>query len=103
MNRVKALQHHGQSIWLDFLARGFVANVDLKNLIDEDGVRDVASNPAIFKKAIRGSDEYDGALAQTLQKGDSSATELYEGLAVEDFPVVLGEKRWEERRVGKEC
>jgi hypothetical protein len=25
MNPVKALENHGQAIWLDFLARGFVA------------------------------------------------------------------------------
>ena len=25
MNPVKALENHGQAVWLDFLARGFVA------------------------------------------------------------------------------
>lgn len=67
------------------MARGFVANGDLKNLIDVDGVRGVTSNPAIFEKAIGGSDKYDGALARALQKGDSTITELCEGLAVEDI------------------
>jgi len=35
MNPVKALEAHGQSVWLDFLARGFIARGDLKKLIDE--------------------------------------------------------------------
>ena len=35
MNPVKTLQEHGQAVWLDFLARGFIANGDLKKLVDE--------------------------------------------------------------------
>lgn len=50
MNPVKALQHHGQSIWLDFLARGFAYNGKLNNLLDVDGICDVASNPGYFQK-----------------------------------------------------
>ncbi len=61
MNPVKALENHGQAVWLDFLARGFVARGDLKKLIDTDGVKGVTSNPSIFEKAIGSSDEYDGA------------------------------------------
>jgi transaldolase / glucose-6-phosphate isomerase len=44
MNPVKALEYHGQAVRLDFLARGFVANGDLKKLIDTDGVMGVTSN-----------------------------------------------------------
>ena len=36
MNSVKTLENHGQAIWLDFLARGFVAKGDLQALIDTD-------------------------------------------------------------------
>jgi transaldolase / glucose-6-phosphate isomerase len=57
MNPVKTLQEHGQVVWLDFLARGFIANGVLKKLIDEDGLRGVTSNPSIFEKAIDSSDE----------------------------------------------
>ena len=55
MNPVKALEQHGQSVWLDFLARGFVVKGDLKRLIDNDGVKGVTSNPSIFEKAIGSS------------------------------------------------
>jgi transaldolase/glucose-6-phosphate isomerase len=44
MNPVKALEYHGQAARLDFLARGLVANGDLKKLIDTDGVMGVTSN-----------------------------------------------------------
>ena len=69
MNPVKALENHGQAVWLDFLARGFVAKGDLKKLIDTDGVKGVTSNPSIFEKAIGSSDEYDGAIGQGAEKG----------------------------------
>ena len=68
MNPVKALENHGQAVWLDFLARGFVAKGDLKKLIDTDGVKGVTSNPSIFEKAIGSSDEYDGAIGKALEK-----------------------------------
>jgi transaldolase / glucose-6-phosphate isomerase len=85
MNPVKALENHGQAVWLDFLARGFVARGDLKKLIDTDGVKGVTSNPSIFEKAIGSSDEYDGAIGQALKKGDRPIAELFEHLAVEDI------------------
>src|SRR5467141_5020057 len=85
MNPVKALEKHGQSVWLDFLARGFVAKGDLRQLIDSDGVKGVTSNPSIFEKAIGSSDEYDGAIAQALKSGDRPVAELFEQLAVEDI------------------
>jgi transaldolase/glucose-6-phosphate isomerase len=85
MNPVKLLENHGQAVWLDFLARGFVAKGDLKKLIETDGVKGVTSNPSIFEKAIGSSDEYDGAIGNALKKGDRPIAELFEHLAVEDI------------------
>ena len=85
MNPVKALESHGQAVWLDFLARGFVAKGDLKKLIDTDGVKGVTSNPSIFEKAIGSSDEYDGPIGKALKGGDRNVADLFERLAVEDI------------------
>jgi transaldolase/glucose-6-phosphate isomerase len=85
MNPVKALENHGQAVWLDFLARGFVANGDLQRLIDGDGVKGVTSNPSIFEKAIDSSDEYDSAVGKALKQADRPVAELFEQLAVEDI------------------
>ena len=85
MNPVKALETHGQAVWLDFLARGFVAKGELKKLIDTDGVKGVTSNPAIFEKAIGSSDEYDASIATALKKGDRAVADLFEAVAVEDI------------------
>src|SRR3982075_4093625 len=85
MNPVKALEKHGQSVWLDFLARGFIATGELKKLIDTDGVKGVTSNPSIFEKAIGSSDEYDSAIGNALKKADRAVAGLFEDLAVEDI------------------
>jgi transaldolase / glucose-6-phosphate isomerase len=85
VNPVKALQEYGQAVWLDFLARGFIAKGDLNRLIEEDGVRGVTSNPSIFEKAIVSSDEYDAETRRLLKNSDCPVGELYERLAVEDI------------------
>ncbi|MBI3699857.1 MAG: bifunctional transaldolase/phosoglucose isomerase [Afipia sp.] len=85
MNPVKQLEDFGQAIWLDFLARGFIAKGDLKALIDRDGVKGVTSNPSIFEKAIGSGDEYDSAISKLLKEHDRQVGELYEAVAVEDI------------------
>src|SRR5215831_20686609 len=50
MNPVKALQDHGQAVWLDFLSRDFIADGGLKKLVDEDGLRGVTSNPSFLSR-----------------------------------------------------
>jgi transaldolase / glucose-6-phosphate isomerase len=85
MNPLKALSEHGQSIWLDFLARGFTASGQLQRLVDTDGLAGVTSNPAIFEKAIGEGSDYDAALRAAQAKGDRAVGDLYEELAVADI------------------
>src|SRR6201987_5839298 len=85
MNPVKELEKHGQAVWLDFLARGFIAEGELKRLIDEDGVKGVTSNPAIFEKAIGSSDEYDAPIGKALERGARTIAERFEHVAIEDI------------------
>ncbi|MFZ5711503.1 MAG: bifunctional transaldolase/phosoglucose isomerase [Bradyrhizobium sp.] len=85
MNPVKELEKHGQAVWLDFLARGFIAKGDLKRLIETDGVKGVTSNPSIFEKAIGSSDEYDAPIGKALKHGDRTVADLFEAVAVEDI------------------
>ena len=58
---------HGQAVWLDFLDRKFLANGDLKRLIERTASRGVTSNPSIFEKAIGDSDDYDAPIARRAQ------------------------------------
>ena len=55
-NPLITLQQFGQSIWLDYLHRRMFDSGELARLIAEDGLRGVTSNPAIFQKAIGGSE-----------------------------------------------
>ncbi len=86
MNALKALHaEQDQAVWLDFVARGFIEKGELKKLVEEDGLRGVTSNPAIFEKAIGHSDEYDASLKAVQENGDSRVIDLYEGLAIADI------------------
>jgi transaldolase/glucose-6-phosphate isomerase len=82
-NPLLKLGTFGQSIWLDFLRRGMLVSGELQQLIAEDGLRGMTSNPAIFEKAIDGSHDYDGAI-RTLALEGKSAKEIYQILTVED-------------------
>ena len=83
-NKVKQIHSFGQSIWLDFIDRDIIKSGKLKKLIDEDGIRGVTSNPAIFEKAITSSSDYDADITE-LAKKSSSNEELFFGLAVTDI------------------
>lgn len=83
-NKVKQIHSFGQSIWLDFIARSIIKSGELKNLIDEDGIRGVTSNPAIFEKAITSSSDYDADIRELSEKTDDNE-EIFFGLAVTDI------------------
>ncbi|HKV46377.1 MAG TPA: transaldolase, partial [bacterium] len=82
-NPLLQLQAFGQSIWLDLLRRGMIESGELRQLIEEDGLRGVTANPSIFEKAIAGSHDYDGAVGALARRG-LSAHGIYEALAIED-------------------
>jgi len=46
--RLAALTHAGTAVWLDQIRRSLVESGELKRLVDEDSLRGVTSNPAIF-------------------------------------------------------
>jgi transaldolase/glucose-6-phosphate isomerase len=81
-----AARNEGQSLWLDYIRRSLMASGQLDRLIEEDALRGLTSNPAIFQKAIGGSDEYDEAIEAFLgENPEMDAGEIYERLAVEDI------------------
>jgi transaldolase / glucose-6-phosphate isomerase len=80
-----SLQEYGQAVWLDFLARDFIAKGGLKKLVEDDGLAGVTSNPSIFEKAIAGSADYDSALQEAAAAADLDVMALYERLAIDDI------------------
>jgi transaldolase len=83
-NNVKQIHEFGQSIWLDFIDRQIISTGKLQKLIDEDGIRGVTSNPAIFEKAISSSSDYDSDITE-LAKTISDNEEIFFGLAIKDI------------------
>jgi len=84
-NPLERLHDFGQAVWLDFLARRFIAEGGLKKLVEQDGLTGVTSNPSIFEKAIAGSADYDSSLNLVESEHDCDVMALYERLAIEDI------------------
>ncbi|MGH7508838.1 MAG: transaldolase [Gemmatimonadales bacterium] len=73
----------GQSVWYDYITRDLVTSGRLAQLITEDGLRGMTSNPTIFDKAIAGSRLYDDDIRRLSEQGRSAA-EIFEAVAVAD-------------------
>ncbi len=84
-NPLKELLTYGQSMWLDYIRRDLFTTGKLKQLIDDDGLRGMTSNPAIFEKAIADSSLYDDFLKTLASRKDLDTTGRYEQIAIRDI------------------
>ena len=84
-NPLKDLLNYGQSVWLDYIRRNLFTSGELKRLIEEDGLRGMTSNPAIFEKAIAGSTDYTDLLKSLAAQTGLDAKARYEILAIRDI------------------
>lgn len=84
--RLEALTRAGTSVWLDQIRRGLIETGELQRLVDEDCLRGVTANPAIFEKAILGSSDYDDDLAELAREG-LEPEQIYERLAIRDVQL----------------
>jgi transaldolase len=82
-NPLFKIQTYGQSIWQDFISRGVIRTGALRRRIEQEGLRGVTSNPAIFNEAIGGSSDYDDEIRELARQGKSAA-QIYEILTVQD-------------------
>lgn len=85
-NPLVELNALGQSVWFDNIERKLITQGELKRMIEEDALGGVTSNPAIFEKAISGSDDYTDQLRE-LAEQNKTAIEIYESLAVRDIQM----------------
>src|SRR3712207_6192954 len=81
--RLAALVEAGCSPWLDLLRRSLIESGELQRMIEEESLRGATSNPAIFEKAILGSDDYDEQLEELAQSG-ADGRETYRAMVVRD-------------------
>ena len=87
---VAALRQYGQSVWLDFIRRSLIAGGELARLVEDDGLGGVTSNPAIFEKAIDGSNDYAAAIEEISKDPHLEPKDVYELLAVQDIRDAAG-------------
>jgi len=80
---------YGQSIWYGNIRRGLITSGELQRFVEQDGLRGVTSNPAIFEKAIAGSTDYDDVL-KALERGRDMDAKM---LAIGDIQAAAGVMR----------
>jgi transaldolase len=81
--RLARLTALGTSVWLDQIERKLIEGGELARLVAEESLRGMTSNPAIFEKAILGSEEYDDQLAKLAHEGADSRS-IYQAIAIQD-------------------
>jgi len=85
MNPLKELGKYGQAPWLDNLGRGLVRSGELAKLVNEEGIKGVTSNPAIFEKSMGHSNEYDDEIRSLLAAGTVEIGAVFNNLAFSDI------------------
>jgi transaldolase len=82
-NKLREIEALGQAIWIDNLNRELLDDGTMRDLIEQDGISGVTSNPTIFEKGMGHSERYDDAFREAA--ADTNDTqELFERLALDD-------------------
>jgi transaldolase len=83
-NHLLEIKQYGQSIWMDNLSRDILQSGELKDLVENQGISGITSNPAIFEKAIAGNAIYDADIAAGVRAG-LPTYKIYESLIFADI------------------
>ncbi|MEH2385976.1 MAG: transaldolase [Nostoc sp.] len=83
-NHLLEITQYGQSIWIDNLTRDIIQSGELKDLVENQGISGITSNPAIFEKAIAGNVIYDADIEAGVRAG-SPIQKIYESLVFADI------------------
>ncbi|MBD2388397.1 transaldolase [Cylindrospermum sp. FACHB-282] len=83
-NHLLEIKQYGQSIWMDNLSRDIIQSGELKDLVENQGISGITSNPAIFEKAIAGNAIYDADIAAAVRAG-LPTYKIYESLVFADI------------------
>lgn len=83
-NHLLEINQYGQSIWMDNLTRDIIQSGELKDLVENQGISGITSNPAIFEKAIAGNVIYDADIEAGVRTG-LPIYKIYESLVFADI------------------
>jgi transaldolase len=86
---IARLNDFGQSPWYDNLARPLLTGGGLAQLVADDGIRGVTSNPTILEKAIGAGEGYDDQLSECAAQG-RSVEDTYWDVVLDDIRAATG-------------
>lgn len=84
INHLLEIKQFGQSIWMDNLTRDLVKSGELEDMVKNQGICGITSNPAIFEKAIAGNVIYDADIEAGI-KSKLPTYKIYESLVFDDI------------------
>src|SRR3954466_15430725 len=87
-SNLHTLSKRGQSVWIDSLSRTMLDGGELAQLMKEDAVVGVTTNPTIFQKSISAGDAYDGQLKELLAT-ETDPKEVFLQLSAHDVEAAL--------------
>src|SRR3954462_2166387 len=87
-SNLHTLSKQGQSVWLDSLSRTMLESGELAQLMKDDAVVGVTTNPTIFQKAISAGDAYDEQLKELLAT-ETDPKEVFLQLSAHDVEAAL--------------
>jgi transaldolase len=82
-NKLREIEALGQAVWIDNLNRQLLDDGTLRELVEQDGLSGVTSNPSIFEKGMGHSDRYDDAFRE-VAADTNDPQEIFERLALDD-------------------
>lgn len=83
-SKLQNIKNVGQKIWLDNLSRELLNSGKLMQLVNDDGIAGVTSNPSIFHKAISSDALYQSDLTK-LKNSQLNHEARYESLVIPDI------------------
>ncbi|MEH2174211.1 transaldolase [Nostoc sp.] len=83
-NHLLEINQYGQSIWMDNLTRDIIQSGELKDMVENQGISGITSNPAIFEKAIAGNVIYDADIEAGV-RANLPIDKIYESLVFADI------------------
>jgi transaldolase len=87
-SRLQKLSKRGQSVWIDSLSRTMLESGALEQMMREDAVVGVTTNPSIFQKALAEGDAYDDQLREVAET-ESDPKEIFLQLSAQDVEAAL--------------
>jgi transaldolase len=87
-SKLHQLSKRGQSVWIDSLSRTMLQSGKLEQLMREDAVVGVTTNPSIFQKALAEGDAYDEQLRE-LAETEHDPKEIFLQLSAHDVEAAL--------------